>query len=315
MHVLVIGGTRFLGAAIVRELVSRGDEVTVLHRGATPAALPDSVRHILCDIRDHLAATPHLSQPYDGVIDTILTASDLSWYLPLLNGYAGRLVHCGSTGVYAPIERIPAREDDRTPCPDALGGFGEKAAQDRVLLEFHAKTGFNACSLRVSNIYGAGDVPLDGWGARNPKWFQHIADSYEVWIPNDGRALLQPVHVTDLARAFADVLTCDVAAGQIYNVSSDRAVTIDSYVRAVVDLLGSRSSVRYVPLETILATGKADPAGLRFVCEHMCIASAKAHRDFGYTPRISFREGLVDSLRWMIIRKLLRADVRESLEG
>ena len=307
MRVLIIGGTRFLGVAIARELVERGHAVSVLHRGLTRGDLPPGVRHILCDARDRAAAEPHLKAGFDAVIDTILTDMDLAWYLPLLQRHAGPLVHCGSTGVYTPMQRVPAREDDPTPCPDALGGFGQKLAQDRALLTFHAVTGFRVCSLRVSNIFGAGDVPLDGWGARNPGWFQGIADGKEVWVPNDGRALVQPVHVTDVARGFADVLACEAAASQIYNLSSDRAVTIDHYVRTVIELLGSPSRVRYASVEEILATGKTGEPGLRFLCEHMCIDSTKARRDFGYSPRVAFRDGLVDSLRWMIERRLLDA--------
>ena len=59
-------------------------------------------------------------------------------------------------------------------------------------------------------------------------------------------------------------------------------------------------------LAHILATGKANEQGLRFLCEHMSIDSGKAARDFGYRPKWSVREGLADSLKWMVARGLLR---------
>ncbi|MCC6697365.1 MAG: NAD-dependent epimerase/dehydratase family protein [Candidatus Hydrogenedentes bacterium] len=305
MNVLIIGGTRFLGAAIARELRARNHRVTLLHRGRTEGDTPMDAEHILCDARDRAQVEPQLRKGWDAAIDTILQARDLDWYLPLLRESTGQLVHCGSTGVYAPMRALPAREEDPTPCPEALGGFGEKLAQDEALLAFHRDTGFRVCSLRASNIFGAGDVPLDGWGARNPAWFGRVARHEEIWIPNDGRALLQPVHTSDLARGFCDVLECERAAGQIYNLSSDRAVTINEYVETVKDLLKSTSPVRYVPMEAILSTGKANDAGIRFLCEHMSIDSGKARRDFGYGPRIGVREGLQDSLAWMRSRELL----------
>ncbi len=310
MHVLIIGGTRFLGAAIARELLSRRHEVTVLHRGQTKGNLPADVRHILCDARDRASVEPHIEEGhFDAAMDTILCAEDLSWYLPLLRENVGQLVHCGSTGVYAPVSAAPVREDDPTPCPEELGGFGAKLLQDKAVLDFHARTGFRVCSMRISNVFGAGDVPLDIWGARDPKYFARVARGEEIWIPDKGTALLQPVHVNDLARAFCDALDAEKAAGQIYNLSSDRAVTLTHYVEITKDLLGSSSAVRYVSMEEILATGKANEGGLRFVCEHMSIDSGKARRDLGYVPQISVREGLRDSLQWMVDTGLLEASV------
>ncbi|MCX5757869.1 MAG: NAD-dependent epimerase/dehydratase family protein, partial [Candidatus Hydrogenedentes bacterium] len=203
MRVLIIGGTRYLGAAIARELTGHGNDVAVLHRGQTPGELPASVRHLFGDARDKTFVEACLREVhYDGIVDTILRAEDLAWCLPLFQRYSGQLVHCGSTGVYAPADRVPSREDDPTPCPNDLGGFGEKLAQDKALLAFHEKTGFKTCSLRVSNVIGAGDIPLDIWGARHPGYFQRLANHREIWIPNDGRALVQPVHVKDLALGF-----------------------------------------------------------------------------------------------------------------
>ncbi|HPV35776.1 MAG TPA: NAD-dependent epimerase/dehydratase family protein [Candidatus Hydrogenedentes bacterium] len=310
MHVLIVGGTRFLGAAIARELVARGHRVSLLHRGMTAGNVPREAVHLLGDARDR-AFVASILQPgrFDAVVDTILTSEDLHWYLPLLHRAVGQLVHCGSTGVYAPMATAPVREYDPTPCAPELGGFAEKLAQDKALLKYHERAGFPVCSLRVSNVFGAGDVPLDIWGARNPRFFQRLADGEEVWIPKDGTTLLQPVHVDDLARGFRAALEAPGrTTGQIFNLSSERAVTLTRYAELAAELLGSESMFRYVAVEDILATGRANEAGLRFICEHMCIDSSKAGRVLHYEPQISVREGLRDSLTWMIDTGLLSAE-------
>src|SRR5438132_3284138 len=46
MHVLVIGGTGFIGRHAVRRLIEAGNTVTVFHRGQTNAGLPDGVNYI-----------------------------------------------------------------------------------------------------------------------------------------------------------------------------------------------------------------------------------------------------------------------------
>lgn len=310
MRVLIVGGTRFLGSAIARELVRRGHDVAVFHRGQTEWGVPSDVRHVLGDARDRAFVETTLRDgAFDAVVDTILHAADLAWYLPLLKQYAGQLVHCGSTGVYAPASHCPVHEDDPTPCPPELGGFGEKLEQDKALLRFHEETGFKTVSLRVSNVFGAGDVPLDAWGARSPAFFQRVADGKEVWVPERGLPLLQPVHTEDLARGFAAALESGQAAGEVYNLTSERAVTLRHYVGLIRELLQSRSPVKYVTCEDILATGKANEGGLRFLCEHMSIDASKAARELEYTPRISVREGLRESLEWMVSSGQLTAAV------
>jgi len=51
MHILVIGGTNFMGPLVVRSLSQQGHEITVFHRGQTQADLPRGVREILGDRR------------------------------------------------------------------------------------------------------------------------------------------------------------------------------------------------------------------------------------------------------------------------
>ena len=49
MKVGILGGTRFIGPFIVRELVEKGHQVEVYHRGQTPGELPEGVGHVTVD--------------------------------------------------------------------------------------------------------------------------------------------------------------------------------------------------------------------------------------------------------------------------
>ena len=53
MRVLVMGGTRFNGLALVNELVKYGHDVTILNRGETKARIPHSVRRLYADRTNH----------------------------------------------------------------------------------------------------------------------------------------------------------------------------------------------------------------------------------------------------------------------
>ena len=52
MRVLVLGGTRFIGPLVVRELAEAGNDVTIFHRGETEAELPSSVQHVHGEFRE-----------------------------------------------------------------------------------------------------------------------------------------------------------------------------------------------------------------------------------------------------------------------
>ena len=55
MKVLVMGGTRFNGLALVEELVKHGHAVTLFNRGASEAVVPPGVRRLYGDRHDHTA--------------------------------------------------------------------------------------------------------------------------------------------------------------------------------------------------------------------------------------------------------------------
>lgn len=144
------------------------------------------------------------SRSWDIVIDTILKDNDLEFAIDALTGRVGHFIHTGSIGVYGDARRIPAPEW----LPMAQGDlseeivFNDKIAQDQVLMRAFQEKSFPATILRMSNIYGPGDIPLDGWGGRNPLFFRMILEGKTIPLPENGRALLQPGHVKDLGRAF-----------------------------------------------------------------------------------------------------------------
>lgn len=68
MNFLLIGGTKFLGRALVEAAIARGHRLTLLHRGQTNPGLYPDVEHLLCDRNTDLSVLR--GRKWDAVVDT-----------------------------------------------------------------------------------------------------------------------------------------------------------------------------------------------------------------------------------------------------
>ena len=302
MRVLVIGGSRFIGPRIVRALVDAGHEVTCLSRGKSGSP-PEGARHVRADaskedgFREALAG-----MELDWAVDTCLGSKNLPWALDALQGRVSHYIHTGSVGVYAPAFTLPVDEDYR-PEPVPKITFVEKRAQDDVCFRFAEERGTPVTSLRLSNVLGEGLAPLDCWGARNLGFYRRLMRNEPVTIPNDGRALLCPVYVGDVADAFVLALGREETFGRAYNVPGRHFITLTGYVEALKDIFGSNSAIDYLPLEELLARElpkkTIDEFGARFLCEHCAPSMARARKELGYEPKVGVHEMLERSIDWL----------------
>ena len=126
MRILVVGGTRFIGAFTVKHLVQMGHEVAVFHRGQTSSGvLPDvEKKHILGDRKELENYKDKLKRfSPDVVLDAVaFTEADAQTFVGVFKGVASRSVVLSSGDVYqafgvlkrseeAPVQSIPLNED------------------------------------------------------------------------------------------------------------------------------------------------------------------------------------------------------------
>ena len=125
MKLLVLGGTEFLGRALVESALGRGHEVTLFNRGRTnPELFPEAEK-----LRGDRAVDPLPSGSWDVVVDT-------SGYLPAtvrraaeaLRESVERYVFVSSVSVYADFSTGPREDSDRAelgemPSDEMLPGY------------------------------------------------------------------------------------------------------------------------------------------------------------------------------------------------
>jgi len=141
MRLLVLGGTHFVGRAIVDEACSRGYDVTTFSRGRSGYHRPGA--ESLIGDRTNPGDLRQLAQrDWDAVIDTsVLAPAHVTASAGLLAGRAGHYTYISTFSVYADYPREPATEDSPIlDCPaDATGtvdslGYGQlKAGSERAV--------------------------------------------------------------------------------------------------------------------------------------------------------------------------------------
>ena len=192
MRVLVIGGTVFVGRAVVAEALARGDEVTVFHRGRSGAA-PDGVETIHGDRTTDLGRLA--GRAWDVVVDTCGFERE-----PVGAGAAAidceRYVFVSTAGVYRDWPERPVPDED-APLHTEGDSYSElKAACERAAEA--ARPGAVA-AIRPGIIFG----PHEHVG-RLPWWLDRMARGGRILAPGPRDAPFQCVDVRDLAELLLD---------------------------------------------------------------------------------------------------------------
>jgi 2'-hydroxyisoflavone reductase len=194
MRLLVLGGTRFLGRAIVDEAIRRGYDVTTFSRGLSGEPRPgaEALHGDRTSFDDLLRLA---NREFDAVIDTsVIAPAHVGAAARLLAGHVGHYTYVSSISVYRDRPREPVTESSAVlDCAaDATGtvetlGYGElKAGSERAVAA--ALPGRNLV-VRPGLIVG----PHEDVG-RLPWWLTRLARGGTVIAPGEpGR----PVRLTD----------------------------------------------------------------------------------------------------------------------
>lgn len=300
MKVIVFGGTGWVGHHIAVTFHTAGHEVTICSRGQKETYLseiPEEIRRVQGNKTDEQDMARVFEEAYDVVIDSVPAEASIDNVVK----HARRLkryLHCSSTGGYAPLPFIPG--DETMPYDHFQGGWKAKAIVDAKVLDLCCREGFPATVIRPSYITGPGLLPLDNLGGRREDFVPDVLNNTPLDLPNDGQALLQPVHVQDLADLFLLAAEEPRSVGQIYNACLEKAVAITRYLGITAAALDREVAINYLSVDEMLEKyrGQIGERGLRFFATHMCYDISKAREQLGYVPHCTTEEAIEETARW-----------------
>jgi len=249
-RLLVLGGSSFVGCALVDEGLARGWDVTTFNRGRSPA--PPGVARVVGDRLVPASLAPLADAHWDVIADTWAGAPRaVRDSAALLVARAERYVLVSSCSVYAPPP--PAGGDEAAPVvdgsPDAEGG-DYPACKRGGELAAEAAFGDRALLARTGLILG----PREDVG-RLPWWLRRLASGGEVLAPGPPDLPLKFVDARDLARFVLDAALAG-QGGPVNVVSRRGHATMRSLLEACRAVAGAPDAqLVWVDPEVVLAAG------------------------------------------------------------
>jgi nucleoside-diphosphate-sugar epimerase len=316
MRVLIIGGTRFIGPHVVRQLSALEHEVALFNRGQTEADLPDGVKHILGD-RQHLADFSGAFKRFSPqvVLDMIpLGEQDAQLVMRTFKGIAQRVIAISSQDVYraygkligiesGPTEPIPLTED--APLRQKRFPYRGQSRRkpddprrwlddyDKILVErvVMGDPGLPGTVLRLPMVYGPGDPQhrlfpyLKRMDDHRPAIL--LEESMAHWRWTKG-------YVENVATAVTLAITDERAAGRIYNVGERDTLSEADWVKAIGTAAGWHGKVMAVPEDRLPDHLRSDGN----VEQHLVADTTRIRRELGYKEPVHRGEALQQSVAW-----------------
>lgn len=304
MHVLVLGGTRFVGLLLVHRLLARGDRVTLFTRGMTPDPFGARVERLRGDRTTADLATALAGRSFDAAVDfTAYTGADAEGAVAALGNRVGHYVFISTGQVYL-VRRgcpRPARESDYDgpvlPRPTDPGdldqwayGAGKRDAED-TLLRAHATTGFPVTRIRIPMVNGEGDP-----SRRLEGYLWRILDGGPVILPGGGKEITRHVYALDVAVTLARILGDARTFGQAYNLCQDEAVPAWDLVGMLAERLGAPDRRVDLPLASLgdLPLRDVSPCSSRWM-SYLDPARARGEIGFTHRPLAAYLDSIVAS--------------------
>lgn len=250
MHVLLIGGSRFMGYQLVWRLLIAGHRVTLLNRGNHSDPFGKRVERLRADRATAEFDRQLAGRQFDAVVDfAAYTAADVRRSVEVLGGRVGHYVFISTGSVYTVLQDCPwpARETDYDgqvqPRPADAGelkgwtyGVDKRAAED-ALAEAWATARFPSTRLRLPVVNGERDHVR-----RLESYLWRILDGGPVLLPNGGTHRLRQVYSGDVAATIRDLLGNAAAFGEAYNLAPDEEITLAELVSGAGGAAGGGSS-------------------------------------------------------------------------
>lgn len=316
---LVTGGQGFIGGHLVRALLERGDEVTVLDlRGAPGHAielhgLTGEVRLLEGDVADpaavhrairesaagssgpdsvfHLAAQTLVGPAAEDPVATFRANAEGTWVLleACREAEVGAVVVASSDKAYGPSEALPYREGDEL--KPAAPYEASKAAADVISRSYWPAFGLPVGVTRLANVYGGGDL---NQSRLVPEVATACLAGRAPQIRSDGSPERDYLHVSDAAAAYLAIegaVKDGPGRGEAFNAGTGEPWP----VRTIVELIADEAAREGAELVEPEFLGDGVPPG---EIDRQFVDATKLTELTGWKSEMTLGAGITEAVEW-----------------
>ena len=310
MKILVTGGAGFIGSHLCDAFAADNHEVAALDNLSSGENLTPRTHLFEVDVRDADAVTRamrefapdcvvHCAAQMDvraSVVDPAYDASvnivgGLNVLTAAQSAGAGRFIFASTGGaIYGEPAQLPVPESaPKSP----LSPYGLSKASFENYLELLGRRGeIVPVVLRYSNVYG----PRQGVGGEAgvvAVFAKKLLNGETCTIFGDGTSARDYVYVGDVVAANRAALTR--GDNEQINIGTGQLTTINEVFETVRAAVAAKSShaAEGVPDYAPLRAGEVD---------RICLDARRAHETLGWTPQVSFDEGVRAAVAWLAQR-------------
>jgi UDP-N-acetylglucosamine/UDP-N-acetyl-alpha-D-glucosaminouronate 4-epimerase len=303
-HYLVTGGAGFIGSHLCEELIRRGERVRVVDSLITGkrenlAHLPQ-VEFLQGDLADidvarravqgieyvlHQAAIPSVPRSVADPVTSNRANIDASLSVLVAARDAGvrRVVYAGSSSAYGNSETLPKVETMPTAplSPYAL----QKLVAEQYCQMFTSLYGFETVTIRYFNVFGPRQDPSSPYSGVISLFISALCEDRRPTIYGDGEQTRDFTYVANVVDGVLRACHAPGASGEIINVATGGRISLKQLFETVKRKVGSQLEPIYSePRAGDVRDSQAD--------------IGKAERLLGYTPSVSFDDGLGRTVAW-----------------
>ncbi|HUT93500.1 MAG TPA: NAD-dependent epimerase/dehydratase family protein [Thermoguttaceae bacterium] len=318
MRYLVTGGAGFIGSHLVEALLDEGHEVLVLddfstgrqenlaHREESDrlevisASVTDAdlVRDCVPSVDGvfHLASAVGVRLIIDEPVKTLQTnVEGTAVVLAACARHEKPVLITSTSEVYGKSAKVPFSEDDDSligpPTFRRWGYAASKLLDEFLALAHWHQSRLPAVIVRLFNTVGPRQT--GAYGMVVPRFVRQALLGEPLTVYGDGRQSRCFCHVDDVVWALLRLFRTPESRGGIFNIGSDREVTIDELAEMIRSATGSRSEIRHVPYAEAFGSDAFEDM-IRRVPD-----LAKIGRLIGYEPKRSLEATLGDVIRYV----------------
>jgi UDP-glucose 4-epimerase len=312
MTTLVTGGAGFIGSHLTESLLSSGEDVIIIddlstgsERNLSALLEHPSLRFVKGSILDvplldelvsqvqsiyHLAAAVGVFSILDKTLESLRT--NLHGTENILDSavrHGARVLVASTSEVYGKNTKIGlGEEDDRiagSPLKNRWSYAGAKALDETFAYLYWMEHGLETVMVRLFNTVGPRQTGR--YGMVIPRFVAQALAGEPLTVYGTGDQVRCFCHVYDVVPALRALMANDGAHGQVFNLGSPDQISITGLAERVISVLGSSSTVEYVPYESAYGAGFED-------MERRVPDCTKARQLIGFSPSRSLVDIIED---------------------